>query len=419
MNKRIFISHSSNNPISTELISCLSTAFIQEGLHVLVDIKRLQPGAKWRDEIYSWLGLCHGAVILLSPEAFVPDSFWVARESAILTWRNTLTPDFRIIPVLLPGVTIQQLRSDLQFRDLRLETFQVVKHENNTETTKALLDGFSALQPPEKTPLEEIVLCVEVLLEGISQVAIEEAYQALDFDLGKLTSDGTLTRALSMAMLHVPLAKAVNALEILVRFAPDSSTVDRILDIIAPNWVDLHAARWIARCALERSNRPAVVLNANTRFAADMYVRRAACKPPRTCWHIVSITTVFGENAFEDIAREIWQSLHACFADFLLKDPFCSDLDQQLTILMQDLQQLQRPVIVVCKLPPQANEIILRLRDRFPYLQFLFLSGSELPDAGQYPETVLRLIEPALPDGKEQSARREFIAARTILRPGG
>lgn len=385
----------------------------------MVDIERLKPGAKWRDEIYAWLGLCHGAVILLSPEAFEPGSFWVARESAILTWRNTLSPDFLIIPVLLPGVTTDQLRSDVQFRDLRLETFQVVQHKNSNDTTRVVLDGLSKMTASGTTPMEEIALQVEILIEDIGQVALEKAFEALAVDLDIITPAIALPRALATALLQVPLAEAVKALEILIQFAPDPSAIDRILDIIAPNWVDLNAARWIARCALETSIKPAVVLNAETKFAADMYIRRAACKPPKTCWYVLPITSVFGENTFDDIAQEIWQSLHASFADFLLKDPFCSDLDQQLAALLQDLQQRARPVVVVCKLPPQANVIILRLRDKFPYLHFLFLSGSELPDAEEYPETVLRLIKPALPHGKEQEARREFIAARTILRPGG
>ena len=419
MKKRIFISHSSNNSISDELIGSLSNALKRERFEVLVDFERIKPGAKWRDEIYTWLGLCHGAVILLSPEALGSGSIWVARESAILTWRNTLVPDFLIIPVLLPGVTTDRLRMDLQFRDLRLETFQVVRHENNAATERAVLDGLSKMSPPGKTPVEEIAIQIEILLEGIGPAALEMAADELAVDIVNSVSATTLPQALAIAMLQVPLSEAVKALEILIQHAPDPSAIDRILDIIAPNWVDLHAARWIARCALEKSNKPAVALNAETKFAADMYIRRAACKPPKTCWHVVPITAVFGENTFDDIAQEIWQSLRNSFADFLLNDPFLSDFDQQLVALLQDLHQLSRPVVIVCRLPPRANTIILRLRDRFPYLHFLFLSGKELPDAAEYPETVLRLVKPELPQGKEHDARREFIAARTLIRAGG
>lgn len=420
MKQRIFISHSNDNPIASDLIRTLVSELETAGFQVLVDIDGFKAGDEWRDEIYSWLGFCHGGIILLGPEALDPQRPWVAREAAILTWRKTLCPDFLVMPVLLPGVTTDHLRTDIQFRDLRLETYQAIAYDNADDTVAAVLDGLSEFRQGGKPPLEEVADQVEILLDGIRQAALEKALDTLNADYKAITSHRSTAAALATAMLQAPLAKAVSALETLVSFAPDTSAIDRIFEIIAPNWVDLDAAGWIARCALMKDDKPAVALNAQTQFAAEMYVRRAACKPPKTCWHLVPITAVFGESAFDDIAHEIWQALHISFANFLLMDPFqANDLDQQLTDLLQDLHQRGRPVVVVCRLPPNAGEMILRLRERYPYLQFLFMSGNELPDAQNYQETVLRLITPALPEGKEQTARKEYTTARAILRHGG
>src|SRR5262245_18681677 len=66
---------------------------------VLFDRLRLEPGDQWQAKLHQWLGLCHGAVILLNQEAVA--SAWVRKETTILTWRRALRPELRIVPVLL------------------------------------------------------------------------------------------------------------------------------------------------------------------------------------------------------------------------------------------------------------------------------------------------------------------------------
>src|SRR4051812_24231830 len=96
---RIFVSHSNNDPHSRAYIEAIEATLGAAGFEILVDRTRLEPGNKWRDEIYTWMGLCHAAIILVSDAAIRPESIWVPRESSILLWRRTLDPAFNVIPV--------------------------------------------------------------------------------------------------------------------------------------------------------------------------------------------------------------------------------------------------------------------------------------------------------------------------------
>jgi len=415
--KRIFISYSGKDSSSVDLCNHLYHSFRQEGFDVFVDRKRIDAGSKWRDEIYSWLGLCHAGIIILSQKALEKDCVWVPREAAILTWRQHLQPEFGIIPILMPGVQVEDLHTNEQYRDLRIDSLQCISHQDNKSTQHTLSSKLSQLKNVKKTPYEEISEQIEILLGDIREDILCRALERLN--INTVQAFENVRQSLSLSLLQMHLIEAVKVLEFLVPFSPDLTAVDRILDIIAPNWVDVRAARWILICARKQQLKPAIVLNAASKFAAEMYVRRATCKPSKNCWQVIPITAIHGENAFEDITREIWQVLKDYFNDALISDPFDDSPDQELITLLQHLNGLGRPAVIVMKLPPQANTLITRLRDQYPYLTFLFLSGRELPDPGQYPETLLKSLRPALNAQMEADARKNFITARSILRPGG
>ncbi len=417
MIKRIFISYSGKDPSSVDLCNHLYYSFRQKGFDVFVDRKKIVPGSRWRDEIYTWLGLCHAGIIILSKKALEKDCVWVPRETAILTWRQHLQPELGIIPILMPGIQVEDLHTNEQYRELRIDSIQSISHQDNKSTKQALISKLSQLKDVIKTPYEEISDQIEMLLGHIREDIISRALDRIS--INAVESFNNPKQSLALSLLQVPLIDAVKVLEYLVPFSPDLAAIDRIFDIIAPGWVDLRAARWILICARKEELKPAIVLNAASKFAAEMYVRRASCKPSKNCWQVIPITAVYGENAFEDIAREIWQSLKNYFDDALIADPFDDSPDQELITLLQHLNQLGRPAVIVMKLPPQANTLITRLRDQYPYLTFLFLSGPELPDPGQYPETLLKSLRPVLNTDMEAAARKNFITARSILRPGG
>jgi len=259
---------------------------------------------------------------------------------------------------------------------------------------------------------------IQVLLGGVRRDFLEEGLRLSGTDASKFARFGDAARGLALALLQVPLQNALTSLEYLATRTRFPAAIDQILEIIAPGWVDLSAARWITVCAASTEHRPAVVINARTRFAAEMYVRRASCRPPKTMWRVISVTGVHGELIFEDLATEISAALLTDFSGSLLDDPFGAGPESQLQGVLQELNRRGRPVVIVLRLPTGAAELVPQLQERFPYLTFLFLSGDELPDEVVCPEMLLRRAEPALVAGRESAAMTEYQTARSILRPG-
>jgi len=417
--RRLFISHRNGEDENVALVRAINAHFSQLGFDVFVDFERLQPGATWRNEIYTWLGVCHAAVVVLSPATLAEDSVWVPRECSILAWRKALDPKFPVIPVLLPGLGADELRADLRFRDLGFHELQsVIIHEDELSTCTAVARIAQTLARDPTSPFEELAGQVAVQLESIGLDSVQQALLRAGAPGVAAIQGLEPRRSAALALLDLPLARAQQALEYLASRANDPAAIDRVLDIIAPSWVDPVAAAWITHCAFSVRPRPAAVVNAATRFAAEMYVRRATCRPPKTMWRLVAVTAVLGEFAVEDAVREIERTLFEEFRSILQPDPFEANDEPRLVPLLDELSARGTPVVVVLRLPAVAADLMAELQARFPALLFLFLAGEALPEEAACPVGLLRRVEPALAPGREKSARNEYDAARAALRLG-
>jgi hypothetical protein len=318
---------------------------------------------------------------------------------------------------LLPDVTTDDLRSHLQFRDLKLHDYQVINHIDSANTGDAILEGLTRLSSDPKSPLDELAEQIEIQLQSVRPDLLDHAISLTKAEVGKLPRDINSIRTLAFALLQSTLNDSIKTLEYLAARINTPESVDRILDIIAPVWVDLSAARWITFCTTSEP-KPAAVINASSKFAAEMYVRRACCKPPKTMWRFICVTGTYGEYVFEDLVEEVLEALLTEFSTILNADPFDNNPEIQLSAVLHELNRQGRSVIIVLRLMFGAADLMPQLQNRFPYLTFLFLSGEELPDEEQCPETVLRRVEPALSPGQETTARTDYQTARTILRAG-
>ena len=74
----IFISHSAKDPTARRLLARIYTA-LNKDFEVLLDRKRLHANNPWRKELNTWIGLCQGAVALLSEDAL--KSTWVLKRN--------------------------------------------------------------------------------------------------------------------------------------------------------------------------------------------------------------------------------------------------------------------------------------------------------------------------------------------------
>lgn len=410
MGRRIFISHSNSDPDSAAYLDCLHAELTRAGFDVLVDRKRLELGAKWRDDIYTWMGLCHGAVILVSEAAMKHGSIWVPRETSILLWRRTLDRDFVVVPVCLSGVRPEHLNVGV-FTDMQLNEIQTLAAGTPDEVADALIQRFAPLAAP-KTPLEMLANRLVELLLPTSDGAIEEAIESLPIDLGPITA-ASQRYALALAMLQAPLGDSLAALEVLADYL-EGSKIDQIIWMIAPSWVDLCAARWLADCAARSANKPAAVLNAATPFCARMYVDRASCRPPKTRWPVVNSTAVHGERATLEIAAEVEQNLIQEFR--LADDPHMPDPRARLAALLRERERAGRPVFATIPFSPAVAAALPELQRLMPAVTFIVLSGGEFPSPALIEGKRAHLIEPRLQPGAEDKALVDFDVVRSIIR---
>lgn len=411
MPRRVFISYSSRDPSALALMEHLATDLGAAGHEVLVDRKRIQPGEQWRDEIFAWLGLCHAAVVLLSPTVFDPQSVWVPREASILSWRKTLKDDFLLLPVFVGGATIQDLLDDRQFSALAFEDLQAIQHSDPASTTAAIRSQIEQISTAH-SPVDVLADQMCAQLQHVSEAGIAAASRELNFDLGPVHPFQDERRALALALLQVSLRESSPALEQIAAYCANPTVIRRIIDIIAPSWVDLCAARWI-RALAGKQRPPAMLLNANLAFAAEMYVRRASGLPPNVGSRVVRITALHGERDTDDLAAEVEEALLMSFSSSLLDE---DDQDRQLRSLLRNLRNAGKPaVVVIAELPARAREVAATLQERFADVCFLYLTGAELPDAVQCPAGLFRPLLPALRPGEDQHAADDFVLARTLI----
>jgi hypothetical protein len=411
--RRIFISHSNKDPFAEQYLREVDSALTAAGFDVLIDTKHLGPGVSWRDELYTWMGLSHGAVILVSDSVLREDSIWVPREAGILLWRRTLDPSFVVVPVCIGSVTPEHLAGP-PFRDLQLQAIQGVRAQTPEAVAREVVELFAGPSVPS-SPFDALADRIVELLAGVSEGVLTEAAEAIGVDLGPWAPRNVPARGLALALLQVPLGVSVDAIEVLAEHI-DAARADQILAIVAPSWVDLSAARWLADFGTSPAERPALILNASTHFSATMYVQRAGCKPPKTRWPLIATTGVHGEQPAREIAAEIEQSLIQEFR--LADDPFQKNARERLIALLRTRQQQRRPVFVGLRLAPEMASLLAELQQQevVRSVTLIVLSGDEFPEAPLLERAKVQRVEPRLEPGAERKAQTDFDFARSVIR---
>ena len=411
---RIFISHSNRNQEALSFVEQLYQVLTDKNFDTLVDRKRLEPGATWRDEIYTWMGLSHAAIVLLSEDVFEPNSLWVPRESSILLWRHAIDPDFIVIPVFLGKVTEAHL-SKGNFKDLLFGEIEAPVKGPPLQVIQDILNVLQRLQSTASTPLEELSKQIAYLLRHLETDIIDAAAQLLGVDLGAWDPADDPRKSFALKLLQVDLIQATAALKYLVEYMDNQELADRILSMIAPSWVDLCAARWIPDCYRLQTNKPLVVLNATRKITADMYVQRACCRSPKTTWPVISVSGVYGESSRDEIVREIKEMLQRRFR--LERDVYEEDFDKCLLEVMALRESNGEPVFVVLRLDHQITPHLSYLKDQLPYVTFFALTGDAPIDAGLGGHAPVRVLEPLLQPGQEEKALGRYRYAVSVIRP--
>lgn len=386
---RIFISHAAAD--DPALLQNVYDALDGAGFDVLVDAKRLQPGADWRNEIYIWIARAHGAIVILTELA--KDSRWVKFEIAALASRRLLD-GVQLIPLLVPPVTDAILREP-HFEPYDVARLQAAKVEaTDVNAIASVVARFQALvQAFSDTPFDRLQMIVTRALK-VDVDVLERTALALDPLAAQQVVDKS---SVAFALFHAPADKLCNALHELGGDMTRSQLF-KIMQIVTPFWIEPAAIIEIAReAATPAGPHRILLLNTTNGQIGVMYIQRAALTYPLR-WSVIPVNADAGDDPIANIQADMRKWFRD--ADLTLagaKDP---EVDAK-------IKGSPSPVIVV--LPNWVKvERIAELRDRYPNCIFISLAGNTLPDDDTLRTLNAIVLEPRLDAAREDAIKLQY-----------
>ena len=308
--RKLFVSHSSKTPQNLALLkaACALLGPAGAGFHVLVDQGgEIPAGADWELKLNEWMAECHAAVILFS-KAALHDSDWVKKEAAILSWRREIEEGFTLIPVLLDGLTPEDLAKGL-FGVLRVNKDQCVRCATEAQAiADEVVAGLGApTSGTEDTPFKRLEDAIRRILERQADAdTLETAWNNLGSPCKPAwrPDRGECFAAALARYLLRDGSRALAELKVLLdrirpRVARDRA--QELLRYLAGLWVQAEAAGGIP--AARRGSR-LVALNGNyfTDFTGRRYLERAW--PLTDLWRLVLVNSRTLPEILEDIRAE-------------------------------------------------------------------------------------------------------------------
>lgn len=370
---QLFISHSSReDPAARALIERLARELTSAGLTVQVDNISLQPGEVWNDRLLDWMLECHGAILLLSPQALQSD--WVALEATILDLRRRQDSEFELIPVFLPGVDAAVLKDPARSRLTALDLARLqALHAGDVAADAALLAALHVkCEQLEKRwdagdPSLRLLKDIAALLESGPTTGLERLASLIDEEVKTWLWNRKrlhLTLALARRMSEVGLIRAVQALE-RVAIHYQLSQAKAIVERLAPLRVNPAAARSFADVLSGRIQAAGVLLNADEQDTGKLYARRATGEDLKT--RFIDLTNCNEGHGPALLEEEILEAV----LEFAKADTVP---DAQ-----QELQYAGAPHFALLPARRPDGAVLQRIARTFPTLRFCCLTGFALP----------------------------------------
>lgn len=401
---RLFISHSSKDNVAAETLK----AALDPHFSVFLDKVDLRPGDSWQESIETELLGCHCAVVMLSPNV-IANPHWVQAEAYVFSLRlRLLDSEFRMVPVLLDGVTEDDLNT-AQLAKAKLASIQALKMTTGSIDATPVLDGlapvlqqFQALQPLRAVAIS----LAEVIDKQLGINAQELIAECLEIELSDLQRAKARSRWLAASLLRCTRAQLEKVHKALTPAAPDAAK--QIFRKVAPyTWVDPGAATMIASAAVE-SPKPPLAMNATRVETPRIYVRRASPGPGE--WTPVDSDGDFAkddgvERTVDDmIIDNVRRALARSLGFDSNSEPSIADVNMEL-----ETAKPGEPVFVL--LPPWVEtmgpDLLQRIAPTFPAVVYLLWTNQPLTTSGQKLPPRLKCL-PVLTAAHEQSVYRMY-----------
>jgi len=330
----------------------------------LLDRELLDPGDRWRTKLLHWLGICDGAMILLSEDSI--ESRWVLQEATVLTWRKWLQQPFVLVPVVLGHLPKEKL-AEKGFAPLQLDEIQAARLdaavELNTANAELLADtvaqrflGLAA--GSEDNELQRWIEDVAVRLKEVDEKILARACTPLGIDDEDWAHFPDRPTMVASHLLYANLQDARKALESLKPGFTQQGSFAAIVALVLPIWVHAEAAAGIVAPSRNGAIPRAFALNTAEFDTARDYLQRAFCCPSWWNTRCLYFDEPLGEGqeeeAFERLRQHVASTLciPPTFPSDMIRSlveayPFFvilgehSPLSPQLRALMADSQELR------------------------------------------------------------------------------
>lgn len=413
----IFISHSAKDAKAKAVLRKLYRT-LRRDFEVLLDRERLQGGDDWRRELHTWMGLCDGAVVILSEDALC-ESPWVHREATILGYRNEDEKDFVLVPVLVPPVTPERVRESKSFSPVNFGAVQAVEGspEKIAREVSAALQTLRGIEG-RQTALQR----VEEKVAGILRTEVEarwenpkQKFDAAAATMGKRVrwkTGRTYSAQFARHLMSTSLEKSTKALVSLTENFNDKEKAEKILDdYLRPFWVNPEAVTELARMNKRPRGERAVGVNGSDYpDTSEDYVLRA-CGVIRE-WVYVKINGKGFEDdgtfdaAQKNLENEILRQVAPKIGFRKDQLPSNKAVEDELYLLEDE-----QPFFIL--VPTDFDEELVEwLRVRFKPFTFFFLHGEQPPTTEALAGKHIILLKPELKAGQEQEVGRLIRRAR-------
>jgi len=420
----IFVSHSSkDNEFTREFCQALRAERAGESscdpvvdyeklqdYDVLVDVDELQAGKPWPKQLHEWMARCHAAVLLLTPNAV--KSPWVLKEATILAWRLSLDKSFRFFIVRFDGVSDSDLSAG-GFDPLMLDEVQTLAVGDAAGIAAQVRN---AIPPPTNpTPFDNLCGALEDLAQDLKPNTLKRMAETIRVGPRQWRPDvdekQQYVQAIALKLLSEDLggyAGVDNLVDDLIS-TTSTETVEKILYIVAPHWVDAEAAGRLPSVATCDPRRAIAMNGAGvSNFTAEMYVRRA--HPLSRLQRVLPIPGSNSGDIVDHVTRELYLYAHR---DERSRDSSGPMTAEQQADVIKHYNKGRFRYFVVLSPPHPLGSDLKQLMTRFPKLTFVLWTGEEL--LNPEPEAVV-CLKPAVILDEEDKQRDAYEAAMDIIR---
>jgi hypothetical protein len=364
----VFISYCRKNPRTRRVRDVVFAELA--GHNVFVDESGIEIGEDWRARINDALATCRVAVVLIDDAAL--QSEWVQKEVSVLLWRSALGAELILLPVIVGRLTEKDSGAESFSELLRIQSCHVrsTSHSGIRNEIRDLHDairGLTAARRDVTNPMSEWISRIAFALADLSDSDLRASAEALGVtdELDALPRFADRVAFVAHQMLDYGLdGRVYRASARMDGRLPDYKMRNFIGEVL-PTWVDIGAARHLLGAATD-AKHPVLLLSATLGQSGQHYFERATCRT-RVGYQCRPVSVLSGGSSVDDLLIELEAGVRAVARHpeeipiEHLKPP------EEHAYLVVNSGQIAMPNVVTA---------IRRIRDRFPWINIILLTGS-------------------------------------------